>query len=276
MTHDELRDFIDYVEFGYLASHVPIKNDERDKFKKNVRTRRAGLGSGFPDEMLQPNAKHLTMTTPLQKQAIEHIHKASKKDLEIIFGKASLQRDISGAIAWVLLRTKAPIRKTSQGNIQVKFIPYKQLITKIDEKTGLEVPALDENGNRQYREIKAPYLYLRYWQVLGDKGKKSRVKSIYIGGETPLSERGKGGYIYRDLAYNLYDLLQKHGDTRTRTIKATGEIQTYKVRPSNDDNPIAELENKIMDCIDMSQVDSEGKNAINHECLEELQASISL
>ena len=124
MTHDELRDFIDLCEYRYLASHVPIRDYEQDKFRKQVRTRRAGLGSGFPDAILQPNAKRLTMTTPLQKQAMQIIHKATQSELELLFGKASLQRDISGAIAWVLLQNKAPIRKNSQGNIQVKFIPY--------------------------------------------------------------------------------------------------------------------------------------------------------
>lgn len=281
MKHDELRDFIDYCEFIYLSKHVSIKDKERDRFIKSVRTRRAGLPEGgFPGPLLQPDAKRLVMTTDLQRDTLALIKQSKQADLEIVFGKASYQRSTSGAMAWVMLRAKAPVKRLSQGNIQIKWIPYKQLITKIDEKTGELVPALDEFGNRQYATIKAPYLYLRYWTVQGDSDrKKSRYKSIYIGGNTQFEYKRQTEYIFRALAHHFHDLIQEHGKENKRTVtdKKTGEIKTqvFYMRPKTGaNNPIAELENKILDCVDMEAIERLKKDAIDTDKLLELQVIV--
>lgn len=278
MHYDELRDFIDYCEYYHLSQYLPKSKDDkvRQSFMKQVRNRRTGLPTGgFPYDfqVMANNTKELTMTTPLQKDGLPIVKTANKKDMITVFGTASTAHDTSAAIAWVLLRSKAPIRKFSEGNIQVKFIPYKQLIMRQDDDGNL-VPALDENGNRQYRIVKGAYLYLRYWTVQGDASrKKKRYQNVYIGGHDGNSRR-EGGYIYRQLADYFYALIQAHGieNTRKVTDKKTGEIkiQTFTTRPKTDDNPIAEFEARIMACIDMTA----DTPTIDHDCLEALQASL--
>lgn len=268
MKHDELRDFIDYCEYHYLSRFV--NGDERGSFLKSVRNRRAGLPTGgFPGELqiLARDTKILQMTTPRQREGVTFIRAASRDDLITLFGVPKAMRGTSGAIAWAMLRAKAPIRKNSEGNIQVKWIPYKQVVRGADGK-----PIKDEKGHPIVETVKAPYLYLRYWQVQGDSDRKtSSVKSIYMGGDTDYLHRREGGYIYRELANHFYDLLQEHGVTRQRTIRKTGETQTYKVRPKNDDNPIAHLERQIMTCVNMDAEPPE----INREALLELQYEVT-
>lgn len=268
MKHDELRDLIDYCEYHYLSRFS--KKEDIESFLKNVRNRRTGLPTGgFPSEfqIIARDTQILQMTTQLQGEAVSHVRVASKDELVTLFGVPISMRKTSGAIAWAMLRAKAPIRRKSKGNIQVKWIPYKQVVRGADGK-----PIKDENGHPIVETVQAPYLYLRYWQVQGDSDRNtSRVKSIYIGGDTDYMVRREGGYIYRDLAYHFHDMLQEHGVTRQRTIRKTGEIQTYKVRPKDEDNPIAELEREIMTCINMDFEPPE----INHERLLGLQLEVT-
>lgn len=274
MTYDELRDFIDYCEYTYLALHVPAsKNDiDRDKFRKQVKNRRSGLPSGgFPDDFViaARGTKTLTMTTDLQKAGLSAVQDASKSDLITVFGKPSTAHDTSAAIAWVLLRAKAPIRKQSQGNIQVKEIPYKRVRKQYNDDGILEA-VRDENGKPIVDDFKAKYLYLRYWTVQGDSDRTmKRYQNVYIGGNDG------DNYIYRDLAIHFHDTIQTYGKLNTRqvTSRKTGEItmQAFRTRPRNEpDNPISILESRIMDCIDMSTEPP----IINHDCLQELQSEI--
>lgn len=62
-------------------------------------------------------------------------------------------------------------------------------------------------------------------------------------------------------------MLQEHRIQRTRTIRKTGEVQTYKVGPKGDDNPIAELEGAMLACINM---DTEPPD-IDYDALIDLQ-----
>lgn len=298
MPHDELRDFIDYCEFIYLAQLIPANNRDgqraRNRFKKQVKNRRAGLPTGgFPDAWIKEirGTKTLTMTTERQKKSLKLINQASPDELITILGKpissepdnedASTGKDkkeprpdrTAAAIAWAFLRAKAPQRLNSEGNIQVKKIPYQRVV--IDEETGK--PAKDEDGNIIKITVMGLYLYLRYWQVQGDgtagRRKKTRYKSLYIGGETPLAERGKGGYKYRLLAEHFASLIEEHGKLIIQNEGKPNE-RRYKRRPSGDDNPIANLEQRIIACIDLETVDTKGKRAINHEKLEALQIEV--
>lgn len=282
MKHDELRDFIDYCEWHYLAKLVPIEDKQRDRFYKSVKNRRTGLPTGgFPDSTLNdykellglPVAKLLQMRTRLQQDTKKLIQQANDSQLGIIFGLPGQDDRTAGAIAWVLLRSKAPIIKNSQGNIQVKHIPYWQIVT--DDEGNIVID--EDTGKPAKIKMMGAYLYLRYWTVQGDSDRqKKRYKSLYIGGKTELSEKRKGGYIYRPLADYFEALIKKHGNEHTRQVtdKKTGEIKTqvFSMRPRGDDNPIAELEVRIIGCIDMNNLSSD--DAINHECLQQLQLEV--
>jgi hypothetical protein len=261
MPHDDIRDWIDYVDYYHLSKLI-TDDTERQTHYIRVRNRRIGLPTGsFPDPFFPPKTI-LRMRTRYQQAAEELL-----TELDEFNQKVAL------AMAQSLHRLKAPIHRTSTGNIEVKWIPYEYIDR--DPETG--EPRKDENGQVLIVYKAAPYLYLRYWQVLGDKERtKRRVKSIYIGGQASGGERvsGEYQYPYRALADYFYDLLQTHGIERTRTNKQTGEIMTYRVRPAGNDNPIAEFEARILDCIDMSQVEALGSDAIDHECLEALQAEL--
>lgn len=268
MMYDELRDFIDYCEYHYLSHYCEA--DDLGSFLNRVRNRRTGLPTGgFPDELqiIARNTKILQMTTPLQHEGLEKLQDCSKEDLITLFGMPQAQRTTSGAIAWAMCRAKAPIRRQSEGNIQVKWIPYQQVVRGADGQA-IE----DENGQALVETVQAPYLYLRYWQVQGDIDRKtSRVKSIYIGGNANYEDRRKGGYIFRMLARHFHGLLQEHGVTRQRTHHKTGEIQSYKVRPKRSDNPITELEDLMMACVDMTV----NPPQINYDQLVDLQTEVT-
>jgi len=263
MPHDDLRDWIDYVDYYHLTEWLTDEN-ERDSHRYRVRSRRIGLHTGsFPDPIFPPKVI-LTLRTEIQ-QAAETLF----EDLDEPNQKAVL------AIAHSQRRIKAPIRRTSTGNIQVKLIPYQRVVK--DTATGK--PLKDNSGSSVTVTYMETYLYLRYWQVHGDaKRNKKRVKSIYIGGEASLSERisPRYTYPYRVLADYFRRLLREHGVERTRTDKKTGEIMTYHMRPDDNNNPIAEYEARILACIDMSRVDEIGSDAIDHECLQVLQAELPL
>jgi hypothetical protein len=277
MEYDHLKDWIDYIEYHHYWQLLSTKQ-QRGRFRKQVRSRRMGIPSGgFPYQGLQVSKKVLTMTRPAQQEAENLYLRLSKKDQTTLLGKAVLNRDVSGTIAWALLKSKAPVRKNSRGNIQVKWIPY-DYIQRDDD--GL--PELDEDGTPIIMKVKAPFLYLRYYQVHGDDSKrKSRKKSVYIGGDAAFSirmsrmDRGSlenYAYPYRALARLFWNTLQKHGIERSRNTQMG--IQYYKVRPKGDENPIAELEQRIMACIDMDKVDAIGSAAIDHQYLSKLQEDL--
>jgi|GEM_PF-6697205 len=260
MTYNELKDFIDWFEYYHVVSIVSDKY--YGQFLKSVRTRRAGIPSGgLPYKGLPLHKKTLRLTTSLQREAFK-----IAKDLDSSLWKSLFydpdENTREGAIAWVILNAKKPIRVAARGNIQVKWIPY---IKAVLDKEGLPTG--------KYIRVVAPYLYLRYWQALGDADRKtSRMKSIYIGGATQYNERIRGRYKYFLLASHFHDLIQEHGEMRTRKVK--GKRQTYRVRPTGDDNPIVELERAILSCIDMDRVDDIGSLAIDHEKLGELQREL--
>lgn len=262
MTFDEITDFIDYIQYYHQSKF--IDTEAAPKFKKAIRSRRSGKPSGgFPDPFgIKDPQVILMMTTPAQREAERMVRTADPEPLETAV-----------LMAQALQRAKAPIRKRSQGNIQVKQIPYQRMRLEPDDEGNL-VPALDENGIPIIDTVVGLYLYLRYWQVHGDNNKsKSRVKSIYIGGSAGLRERASETYQYpyRELAYLWVDTLAEYGIERTRRHrdKDTGEVVTitYHVRPKSDDNPIAELEQAILECIDMTTEPP----IIDYEALDELQ-----
>lgn len=264
MTYDELTDFIDYIQYHYQALFIEKKR--RGRFKKSIRSRRSGKPTGgFPFDWSIPKTI-LTMTTSAQVQGLELVKSAEQEPLESAI-----------AVAQALQRAKAPLRKGSQGNIQVKKIPYERVRLEPDGEGNL-VPAFDENGIIIVDTIIGLYLYLRYWQIRGDNNKqKSRVKSIYIGGNASLRDYLDDedySYPYRDLAYLWMETLGACGVERTRRHidKDTGEtrILTYHVRPKSEDNPLAELERQIMACIDMSSEPP----TIDHVALLRLQGRL--
>ncbi|MEO1254968.1 MAG: hypothetical protein AAFY41_08795, partial [Bacteroidota bacterium] len=216
-----------------------------------------------------------SIVTKRQRDALKLIQQASPDELVTILGLPTPQGAgrTAAAIAWAFLRAKAPQRLNSEGNIQVKKLPYQRVV--IDEETGK--PALDEDGNIIKITVMGLYLYLRYWQVQGDgvsgRRKKTRYKSLYIGGETELRERGKGGYVYRPLAEYFSNLIREYGKIAYHNKGKPNERSYYR-RPSGDDNPITELERRIIACIDLDSVDAKGKGAIDHEALEQLQSEV--
>lgn len=261
MPFDDLRDWIDYVEFYHLSKWIS-DFDERKQYQNQVRNRRTGLASGGLPYGMFPPANPLQMSSDLQHEA---------EDMLIELNEADQQ--VAVTMAQALHRLKSPIRRTSSGNIQVKKIPYEYILR--DPET--RKPVLDDKGKVIMVQVVGLYLYLRYWQVQGDKDRsKSRVKSIYIGGAASGNERVSEDfqYPYRKLANHFADLLQEHGVERQRTIKRTGEIQTYRVRPTGDDNPIAQLEKQVLACIDMARVDEVGADAIDYACLDSIQQGL--
>lgn len=269
MTFDDITDFIDYAQYYVQARLEPDKR-ERDKLEKQARSRRSGKDGALP--YLNPYADNLlTMTTDEQRAAIALLNTADKPTVANVLLMAN-----------ALQRAKAPERRKSQGNIQLKRIPYEKLIMETDPETNQLVPALDEHGNRQYETINGVYLYVRYWQIQGDKGKKSRVKSVYVGGSADFAERRDKDYEYpyRALAWLWDDTMREHGieRTRTHTDRETGERteRVYYVRPKDEpDNPINILERAILACIDMTTIDKLGSDAIDHNALLELQAKLT-
>lgn len=261
MDFNSIRDWIDYVEYFYTARLIADEH-EQNHFLKSVRNRRSGLPTGglpSPFPFHKPALKMLSMTT--QEQI------AAQKLLSQMDGDS---QKLAVDIAKALHRAKSPIRRTSRGNIEVKWIPYEYMLRDIDG-----MPVIDENGKPIIVRTAQPYLYLRYWQVQGDNNRQMfRKKSLYIGGTASHAERIDPSYQYpfRSLAHHFHDLLQQHGIERQRLIRKTGEIQTYYVRPKGDDNPIAQLEREIMVCINMDEVDTHGSAAIDVEALDEVQS----
>jgi len=266
MTFNEIRDFIDYVQYHHQAEF--IDKELRGRFKKRVRSRRSGKPTGgfiSPVSMKVANTI-LTMKTPLQRECL---------DIVIEFEETDLNTAV--AIAQALHRCKSPVRKQSVGSIQVKHIPYDRVRLEHDEN-GVLVPVLDENGLPIIDRVHGRYLYLKYWQIHGDNDKKkSRVKSIYIGGDADMVQRTDENYRYpfRELAEHWLNTLAKYGVERKRTYtdKETGEkrTSTYYQRRKGD-NPITQLENQILACIDMETEPPE----IDKQALLELQNDVTM
>jgi hypothetical protein len=237
MAHDELRDFIDYAEFYLLSKFVPDANEGR--FLKSVRARRSGLASGgLPYQGVQLAKNPLRMTTSRQREALKLLKRLEREWFMVLFGDPSEDGDRTlGAVAWALLRAKAPVTKGSEGNITVKWISYKR---KLREPDG--TVSLDKSGKPIIVTFAQPYLYLRYWQVLGDTDRKTRKKkSMYIGGHLQgIAERLEGGYMFRPLAELVWNTLQEHRAENGR-------------RSPNPNSPIAQLEAQIMAFVDMSK-----------------------
>lgn len=110
------------------------------------------------------------------------------------------------------------------------------------------------------------YILLGLDNGIAGRRKKTRYKSLYIGGETELRERGKGGYVYRPLAEHFSNLIREYGKITYHNKDKPNERSYYR-RPSGDDNPIALLERRIIACIDLDSVE-----AIDHDALEQLQS----
>jgi hypothetical protein len=237
MPHDELRDFIDYTEFHLLSKFASDTNEGR--FLKSVRARRSGLATGgLPYQGIQLAQKALRMTTSRQRSALKLLKRLEREWFVVLFGDPNDFKDRTrGAVAWALLRAKAPITKGSEGNITVKWISYKR---KMREPDG--TVSLDKNGKPIIITFSQPYLYLRYWQALGDSDKRGRKhKSIYIGGHLQgIAERMEGGYMFRPLAYLVWNTLQEHRAANGR-------------RTPNPESPIAQLEARIMEFVNMSK-----------------------
>jgi hypothetical protein len=252
MSYQELKDFIDYCEFHNLSKL--ILEEERAKFKKTVRSRRAGQATGglpyYEDKEEKDNRYLLSPYTKDMKAAYEKIGKLPDGELELLFGKPAITgRNTSAAIAWALLTEKAPVRLESRGTIEVKWIKYKR-ITK------------DANGDPIVEVVRAPYLYLRYWTIRGDSSKQTtRQKSKYIGGKAEGIERLKGGYPFRDLANYFWRLLEE-------SRRQEGE---KRVGTRTENSPLYELERRILDCVDMNQ----DEPAIDYEKLAALQREIN-
>jgi hypothetical protein len=260
MGYVELKDFIDYAEFHHLASFL-APSPEKYQFRKMIRGRRMGLGKdsktglGGPLPFIDGSGEidgrglaDLELATDTQEQVYRLLVELKPDELYLVLGRPAMARDNRGAMAWALLREKAPVRLESRGNIEVKWIKYKRV-----EK--------DEQGDPIVKEVKAPYLYLRFWTTRGDSDKKgSRQKSVYIGGATEGGGRRKGGYPYRDLAELYWQTLEE--SRRQEGEKRAG------TRTEN--SPLYELERRILDCIDLNQEPPD----IDHEKLEALQQEI--
>lgn len=271
MNHDELRDFIDYVEYHFLSLHVKGEGS-RESFIKSVRGRRSGLptgGFGFKGVVYVRTPKTvLKMRSKNQKEALMLIEKGEGNLLLTTFGDPNDFRQSEGSIAWALLRAKAPVRKTSSGNIQVKWQEFKEPV--IDEEGEV---VKDKDGKIVYITKSYPYLYFRYLSVHGNKDKTmQRYESFYIGSsDIEYEDRFYGGYAYRELAYLVWFTLQNHGELRRRKLK-DGKIQEFRARPKGNDNPIAELEREIIACIEMRN----NRPFIHHDKLESLQRQRTL
>jgi hypothetical protein len=268
MNHDELRDFIDYVEYHFVSLYCKDEIN-RKAFIKEVTRRRSGLptgGFGWKSLFYERRPQTvLKMRSKNQKAALLLIEAGQGDTLKALFGDPNDFYRTNGAICWVLLRAKAPVRKGSIGNIQVKWMEFRS--AKLDDEGNV---VADDKGNIVYIYSSYPYLYYRYWSVHGNNDKRmKRLESFYIGGGMDYPERLFGGYAYRELAHYFWAVLQEHGEVRRRKLKS-GQIQEYRARPKGDDNPIAQLEREIIGCIEI------GKNRpfVHHDKLEALQARI--
>jgi hypothetical protein len=237
MDYDELRDFIDYAEFFHLS--VFANEDNLGGFLKSVRHRRAGLPTGgLPYMGEKLSKKLLRMTSSRQRAALAIVKKLEREWMMVMFGDPNdFQQRTRGTVAWALLRGKQPVRKGSQGTIQVKWISYKRRQRDPDGK-----PSVDKKGKPIYIILSQCYLYLRYWEIHGDDNrKKSQLRSMYIGGHLQgIAERMEGGYMFRDLTNLVWETFHYHRATNGR-------------RSPSADSPIALLEGQIMTCIDMGK-----------------------
>lgn len=237
MVSDELRDFVDYVEFFHLSDFV--SEDNLGRFLKSVRSRRSGLPTGGLPYMGEKVSKRLLqMTTPKQREGLKLAKNLEREWMHVLFGDPNDAGDRTrGAVAWAILRGKQPVTKGSQGTIQVKWISYKRRMRNPDGSL-----AFDKKGKPIYITLSQPYLYLRYWQIHGDDSRtKTQLRSLYIGGHLQgIAERMEGGYMFRDLAHLVWNTLVEHRAENGR-------------RTPSPDSPIAQLEARIMALVDMSK-----------------------
>jgi hypothetical protein len=220
MPYDALHDWIDYVE--YMLIYTDPKTDKYAR--RDVRLRRRGktaMDKLYPDGI-----------------GLQAFHLVEDSKASAINGVA-IARALAAALAPQIARRGAA------GSIQIKYRYVPQF--HLDG-----TPVLDDDGN-QVIKVFGPYLYLRVWATGGDQARrKSRVKSVYIGGNAEGMERLKGGYPYRLLADHFDSLYKVVNDRRIRT-------------PA-----LAALEDEILSCIDLSYV----APVIDYNALSELQQRI--
>src|SRR5262245_24339842 len=92
MSHDELRDWTDYVEYYYVSDWISDPDQQR-KHRLSIHVRRVGLDTGnFPSRILRPE-KIVQMRTREQIEAAKLVAELDEvgQKAALVFAQAILQ-----------------------------------------------------------------------------------------------------------------------------------------------------------------------------------------